>query len=83
MKVNSFINYDADNNVVGVNWSPFHHPDYDSSNTTSVKFVIEDDFAAINASGFNLVRTFYSRHGGVQLASYAKKYGLKLALGSN
>ena len=75
------LTFAADNNVVGINWSPFHHPDYDSSDTDSVKAVIEEDFAAIKAAGFDLVRTFYSRHGGVQLASYADAAGLKLALG--
>jgi hypothetical protein len=66
---------------VGINWSPFHHPDYNSKNTTSVKAVIKEDFKALADAGFTLVRTFYSRHGGVQLASYAQTYGLKLALG--
>ena len=50
------------NSAVGVNWSPFHHPDYDSSSTSSVKAVIEEDFAAIAASGFEMARTFYSRY---------------------
>ncbi len=73
----------VDNSVVGVNWSPFHHPSYDSSNSTSVKEVIQEDFAAIAAAGFTLVRTFYSRHGGVWLAPYAEAAGLKLALGED
>ncbi len=68
---------------MGINWSPFHHPDYDSSSKTSIKAVIDEDFSAIADAGFDLVRTFYARHGssGVEPAGYAAEYGLQLALG--
>lgn len=51
----------TDNGVVGINWSPFHHPSYDSSNKTAIQLVISEDFERISGSGFELIRTFYAK----------------------